>query len=135
MKGVQVIANQAVPCQVPPFAGDPCHESRQPRSLERGRAAPGPLRAAAFGAILLLLAAPVSAQTVSYIQAQARVLPVGPSRDALEAGARALASGRSGAQSALANVQVLPVASELAARGGLFRRRVGSLVRIDFLRN
>jgi len=86
-------------------------------------------------ALLLLLAAPVSAQTVSYIQAQARVLPVGPSREALAAGRRALASGRSEARSDLAIVRVLPLSSVPTAGGGLFRRRRGSLVRIEFLRN
>ena len=86
-------------------------------------------------ALLLLLAAPLSAQTVSYLQAQAEVLPVGPSRDALAAGARALANGRPEARSDLATVRVLTTASIPVAGGGLFRRRTGSLVRIDFLRN
>jgi len=103
--------------------------------VEVGKAAAGPSRAVVIAALLLLLAAPLSAQTVSYIQAQARVLPVGPSREALAAGTRALASGRPEARSELATVRVLPLTSMLVGRGGLIRRRTGSLVRIDFLRN
>lgn len=131
----QVIEGQSVPRLNARRDSDPPHRRRAGPD-------PGPVRPpfrkgiiAGCLAHLVLLAAPLTAQTVSSLPVRARVVEVGPSREALAAGGRALAVGRPRVNSRLATVVITPLASAPLAGGGLFRRRAGSTIRIDFLRN
>jgi len=104
------------------------------------RPGPGPRAQVGVARVLLLalalsLPAPITAQIRTTVQARARVLAVGPSRDAIAAGVGAAAVGQTVVRSSLATIRVSPSSAQAVVAADRFQRRRPLAVRIDFLRN
>jgi len=132
---MQVIRKQRVPGQtLPPLRG-PHHAAELGARLGFGRRTLLGVSGVVLLTLTLSLAAPLTAQVRAVARVQARVLAVGPSREALTAGLGAAKVGQVAARSSLATVRISPSPAAEVIAADRFRRRPRTLVRIDFLRN